>query len=342
MKVFVTGSTGLLGNNLIRLLVQEGHEVKALVRSMEKAKSLLGDLKVTFIKGDMNDVEKFAEELRDCDVLFHTAAFFRETFTGGDHWPKLEQINIKNTLRLFELAEHYDVSRIIHVSSNNTILKRKDGTPSDEKDVRKPEDALTLYGKSKILGDQAIAEFMKTQSIPIVTIMPGWMHGPYDAAPTSGGKFVLDFLNQRLPGNVPVGIDIVDARDVAQAMVSAVTLAANGDRYLICASHASLAKLTEEMARLTGIKAPRQKIPLPLAYTVGWLNDRLATLTKKEAAVSLNGVRELSESKRCTSAKAIQELNIAFRPLNQTLRDSINWYAVNRPDQVPKGFQVIQ
>jgi dihydroflavonol-4-reductase len=341
MKAFVTGGTGLLGNNLVRFLVEQGFDVKALVRSMDKGKSVLGDLKVTLVQGDMNDVESFAHELRECDVLFHTAAFFRETFSVGDHWPKLERINIKNTLRLFELAEQNQVGRIIHVSSSNTILKRTDGKPSDEQDVRKPEQALTLYGRSKIIGDQAIARFMQTHFIPIVTVMPGWMLGPNDAAPTSGGKFVLDFLNKRLPGNVPVGIDVVDVRDVAQAMVSAVTSANNGDRYLLSGRHVTLAELCEEMEGLTGIKAPRMKIPLPIAFAVGWLNDRMAAITKKETAVSLNGVRELSESKKCSSAKAIRELKVSFRPVSVTLRDSINWYAVNWPKHVPSGFRVV-
>ncbi|MBC7871114.1 MAG: NAD-dependent epimerase/dehydratase family protein, partial [Chitinophagaceae bacterium] len=43
MKAFVTGSTGLLGSNLVRLLVEQGHEVKALARSADKARRLLGD-----------------------------------------------------------------------------------------------------------------------------------------------------------------------------------------------------------------------------------------------------------------------------------------------------------
>jgi dihydroflavonol-4-reductase len=342
MKAFVTGGTGLLGNNLVRLLVKEGHEVKALVRSVEKANKLLDKNKVTFIQGDMNNVEAFAAELKECDILFHTAAFFRETFSVGDHWPMLEKINITNTLRLFELAQQNGVSRIIHVSSNNTILKRKDGTLSDERDVRKPEDALTLYGKSKIIGDQAIASFMKINSIPIVTIMPGWILGPNDAAPTSGGKFVLDFLNTRLPGNVPVGIDVVDGRDVALAMLSAATHTGSAERYLVCARHVRLSELSQEMEKVSGIKAPKLTIPLPIAYTVGWLNDQISRITKKEAAVSLNGVRELSESKQCSSSKAMRDLKISFRPLSETLKDSVNWYITHRPDLVPAGLKTLK
>jgi dihydroflavonol-4-reductase len=71
MKAFVTGSTGLLGNNLVRLLVEQGHQVKALARSREKADHLFADLNVTVVRGDMQDVSSFAPELEGCDVLFH-------------------------------------------------------------------------------------------------------------------------------------------------------------------------------------------------------------------------------------------------------------------------------
>ena len=78
MHAFVTGSTGLLGNNLVRQLVAQGHRVTGLIRSEAKARDLLGDLDVAFVRGDMRDVAGFADALRGCDALFHTAAYFRE------------------------------------------------------------------------------------------------------------------------------------------------------------------------------------------------------------------------------------------------------------------------
>ncbi len=86
-KAFVTGSTGLLGNNLVRLLVEQGYDVKALARSRPKAEHLFSDLPVTVVLGDMQDVNNFASELDGCDVLFHMAAFFRDYYQPGNHDP---------------------------------------------------------------------------------------------------------------------------------------------------------------------------------------------------------------------------------------------------------------
>ncbi|MDQ1913728.1 NAD-dependent epimerase/dehydratase family protein [Paenibacillus sp. GD4] len=111
MKAFVTGSTGLLGSNLVRLLAQEGCEVKGLARSASKAKMQLGDTDAQIITGDINDPDTFVSDLSGCDVLFHTAAYFRESFQSTkDHWPMLEETNINNTLNLFEMAVEKGVS----------------------------------------------------------------------------------------------------------------------------------------------------------------------------------------------------------------------------------------
>ncbi|MGH8572166.1 MAG: NmrA family NAD(P)-binding protein, partial [Gammaproteobacteria bacterium] len=56
MKAFVTGATGLLGNNLVRALRAEGHAVRALVRSETKAQRLLGDTGAELVRGDMENV----------------------------------------------------------------------------------------------------------------------------------------------------------------------------------------------------------------------------------------------------------------------------------------------
>lgn len=330
MLAFVTGATGLLGNNLVRLLVREGYKVKALARSADKAEKLLGDTGASIVVGDMNDVEAFAPELAGCDVLFHTAAYFREAFSAqGDHWPALERVNIAGTVRLFELARLYGVGKIIHTSSNATIARRPNGQLSGEDDMLPAERALTPYARSKVLGDRAIADFVKEHRFPVVTVLPAWMFGPGDAAPTSSGKFVLDFLNRRIPGTFDSGFDIVDARDVARAMVAAVTKGRASERYILSAAHVSMAHLCRALERATGIPAPKRKFPKPVMYAVAWISQQMASLTKGETNLTVDSVRVLTHKLRTDSGKARKELDIAFRPIEETLRDTAEWLRAN-------------
>ncbi len=94
MRAFVTGSTGLLGNNLVRILLNAGHEVWALARSKEKAQRELGDTAARVVLGDIRNVANFAYELRGIDAIFHTAAYFREYYNPGDHSNAIELTNV--------------------------------------------------------------------------------------------------------------------------------------------------------------------------------------------------------------------------------------------------------
>lgn len=121
MKAFVTGSTRLLGNNLVRQLLAEGHEVIGLTRSAEKSERMLGDTAATPVVGDIQDIEGFADHLNGCDVVFHTAAYFREYYSKGDHLAKLEAINVTATLDLMAASDARGVKTFVHTSSAGTI-----------------------------------------------------------------------------------------------------------------------------------------------------------------------------------------------------------------------------
>src|SRR5260370_30362102 len=116
-SVLVTGATGLLGNNLVRLLVSRGVHVKALVRSREKAEKQLAGLPVEIVLGEMTNVSGFANELRGVDLVFHTAAYFRDNYKGGKHWKQLFAANVLGTAHLFFEAYKAGVRRIAHPSS---------------------------------------------------------------------------------------------------------------------------------------------------------------------------------------------------------------------------------
>jgi dihydroflavonol-4-reductase len=327
MQAFVTGSTGLLGSNLVRELVDRGYGVKALVRSGDKAKHLLGDLpKVQFIQGDLRHIAAFAHELRGCDVLFHTAAYFRESYGLGDHWPQLKRLNIDATIELLEAAEKAGVRKAIYVSSSGCIGRNADGSPGNESTPPGPVTFSNLYFKSKLMAEEAVANFLQRHTLPVVLICPGAMLGPQDAAPTELGQFVLDYLQGKIPALLAGGMPSVDARDVAIAMVNAVGDGRSGERYLIGGRYASMADLMGTLATVSGVPAPKQKIPgvmmRVLAVFCGWMGR----LTGQKPAIPMEGVKIMLAALAYDSTKAQHELGAQFRPLEVTLRDMVAWY----------------
>jgi dihydroflavonol-4-reductase len=326
MKAFVTGGTGLLGNNLVKALADNGWQVKALARSREKAAKLLDTGRVEIVVGDMENVAGFADALAGCDVLFHTAAYFRDYFGPGDHWAKLEQINVKATIELLNEAERRGVGKTIYVSSSTVIGHKPDGTPGDETTPPDETAYQNLYAKSKVLAEEAVAGWLKAHKMPVVLILPSAIFGPGDAAPTSSGKLIVDFLKRKLPVIPPGGFSVVDVRDVAHAMLNAVEHGKSGERYIVSSADYSIKDILYLLSEITSIPAPRLQMPYTMALIYGWVAETRARLTGTESTASVNAIRTLNARRVVKSDKAQRELAFSVRPFADTLRDSVMWF----------------
>jgi hypothetical protein len=117
---FVTGATGLLGNNLVRALVARGVTVRALVRSRSKAEKQFPSLSMELVEGDINDPPSFARWLAGADIVFHTAAYFRDNYKGGRHWQQLYTTNVVGRARPLSAAYDAGVRRFVQTSSTGT------------------------------------------------------------------------------------------------------------------------------------------------------------------------------------------------------------------------------
>jgi dihydroflavonol-4-reductase len=330
MKAFVTGSTGLLGSNLVHLLLAQGFEVKALARSKQKAEQILGkNPHMEIVIGDMEDINGFAGELAGSDVLFHVAAYFREYYGPGDHWAKLKKINVDGTIHLLDEAEKHGLKKTVYVSSSAVIGGTANGTPGDESTP--PDEAIeeNLYAKSKVLAEQAIAEWSQTHQMPVVLILPTVILGPLDAAPTTMGQAVINLLNRKIPVVPPGGVEFVDARDVAQAMINAVEFGKAGERYIVSQGYHTMREFANLLEKASGVPAPRINVPFAVMLALVWLGERAAIMRGKPVEISVAGLRLMRRRREVTASKAIRDLGVNFRSLEDSLRDEAAWYRAN-------------
>lgn len=327
---FVTGGVGLLGSNLVRLLAGKGFSVRALVlpNEMDKVPIQLAGIPVDIISGDMRDVPAFAFALSGVDIVFHTAAFFRDYLKGGSHWDALYNINVAGTRSLLEAAYRAGIHRFVHASSI-AVLDGRGSAVIDETMLRDERRAEPYY-RSKILAEREILDFLEQhQDIGAAIVLPGWMHGPGDAAPTPAGQSVLDFLRGRIPGILPGAFPIVDARDVAEAMVLVALKGRRGERYLAAGRPITSADYMTLLAAISGIKMPARKIPRSALYAVAAVSECWARLTHRPVSLSLAAMRLLDrrlDQLQYDHSKSKKELGLEFRPLESTLRDEIAWF----------------
>jgi dihydroflavonol-4-reductase len=316
-----------LGSNLVRQLLAAGYEVKALARSRDKAAQILGDTRAEIIVGDMENVEGFAPHLAGVDVLFHTAAYFREYFTVGDHWATLEKINVRATIQVLNEAEQRGVKKAIYTSSSTVIGANPKGSASDESTPPDRHTEANLYAKSKVLAEAAVADFLKSHRLPVVLVLPTAMFGPGDAAPTRAGQIIQDFMRQELSIIPPGGFSVVDVRDVAQATINAVQRGKSGERYILNNRYYSLGEILSMLERVTGIPGPTRRVPYAGALMVAYLGELRARLTGAEPQITVSAVRILTQGGELSADKARRELGFATRPFEDTLRDEVAWYA---------------
>jgi dihydroflavonol-4-reductase len=329
MKTFVTGATGLLGNNLVQTLLDAGHEVKCLIRSRAKAARTFGSRPVKLVEGDMKNVEGFAAEMKGCDVVFHTAAYFREYYQPNSSDLEMRAINHEGTIKLLTQAQARGVRRVVYVSSSGVIGSKQAGKPGDENTP--PGDAVrwNRYFASKVETGKAIEEFEKHQSIEIIQILPGWMFGPGDRGPTGSGQLVLNYLKGKILAEIDGGSNSVDARDVATIMLRAAEGAKAGSRFLAGGHYVTFHEIMRDLEAVSGVPGPRIQLPYSVALGLSWVSFGFGLLTRREVMVTPETVRVMHARLKVDSSKAERELGASFRPFQDTLRDEVRWFREN-------------
>jgi dihydroflavonol-4-reductase len=326
MRAFVTGSTGLLGNNLVRILHQAGHEVWALARSKEKARRELGDTAAHIVVGDVRNLAEFANALRGVDVVFHTAAYFREYYSPGDHSDAVELTNVRGTMELAQTAHAMGVRKMIHTSSAGIIGLHPDGSPGDEQTPPWPGTMKNLYLKSKKKVEPLLREFSREKGFFIASALPSWMWGAHDVGPTPSGKLVFDAVAHKLPPMVPPGGSaVVDARDVAAGMLRIAEIGRSGEQYILSGGFAELADIIANLATLTGAKPPKRRIPFAAAVALATAAETWSQITGTTSPMSVEAIHLMNARLSVTSAKAEKELGVTFRPFAVTLADTVAW-----------------
>ncbi|OUL31408.1 hypothetical protein [Nostoc sp. 106C] len=118
---------------------------------------------------------------------------------------------------------------------------------------------------------------------------------------------------------------MVDARDVAQAMINAVERGKNGDRYITAGQYYTLENLFQTLERISGIPAPKLRIPYNLTVILAWFSDNYARLTRTKSVIPLEGIRIMHEKIQLDSAKAIKELEVRdFQKIKYTVYKNDN------------------
>jgi dihydroflavonol-4-reductase len=330
MKCFVTGASGFVGANLVHELVARGHSVKALLRPESDVRGLTGT-SFERVPGDLLDRKALERGMKNCDWCFHVAASYQ--LWMRDYAP-MYQANVEGTRNVLEAAGTAGCSRIVYTSTVGCVglPKQVNGTfaPTDETDIATEAQMTNHYKRSKFQAEQLALE-LAGKGLPIVIVNPTAPIGPRDVKPTPTGQVIVDFLNRKLPAYLDTGLNWVHVRDVAIGHILAAEKGRLGERYVL--GHAEANWTMQEMLlaleQITGIPAPRMRVPHWVALTAAHVDEFISGLTGKPPKAPLAGVRMAKYKMWFNPAKAIRELGLPQTPPKQALADAVEWFRVN-------------
>lgn len=171
MRVLVTGGTGFIGSHLVENLLKENHEVYCIVRKPTRLRFLEG-LNINIIKADLSDKESLKKIEWTFDYVFNLSGI-----TKASHPEEFFQSNYIGTKNLVEIVVERNsfLKRFVHISSLAAVGPCVNSNPVTEETKPSP---VSEYGKSKLMGEQAVLFFR--DKIPVTIIRPPAVYGPKD------------------------------------------------------------------------------------------------------------------------------------------------------------------
>lgn len=329
MNCFVTGGSGFIGANLIHELAARGHRVKALLRPNSDRRGLAG-AEYQVVEGDVLDKASLERGLNGCDWCFHVAASYHLWLR--DYAP-MYAANVEGTRNVLSAAGKAGCSRIVYTSTVGCIglPVEKDGqvTPTDETAFCSEAQMSNHYKRSKWQAEQVALELARQH--PIVIVNPSAPVGPRDVKPTPTGQVIVDFLKRKMPAFLDTGLNWVHVRDVAIGHILAAERGRVGERYILgnAEGNWTLQQALGVLQEITGIAAPKMRVPYGVAYAAAVVNEGISKITGRPPKAPLAGVRMAKYKMFFNPAKAIRELGLPQTPASAALSDAVTWFQQN-------------
>ena len=323
MITLVTGAAGFLGSHVARQLVARGESVRALLRPSSQ-KRAIADLPLEYATGDLRDPSSLDRALRGVRRVFHVAADYR---LWAREPAEIYESNVTGTKNLLEAAKRAGVEQFIYTSTVATIAVDRAQLPNESTDS-KLEEMVGHYKCSKWLAEKEALGAAK-KGLPVIVAMPTTPVGPGDWKPTPTGKIILDFLNGSMPGYVETGLNFVGVEECAAGHLLAAEKGKVGERYLLGAENLTLKQVLDTLAQITGLSAPRLKIPHGVALSVAYAETALSRLMGRKPQIPVEGVKIARHMMFVDCSRAQRELGFRPGPVAAALERAVRWYEAN-------------
>ena len=319
MKVLVTGATGFTGNHLARHLAAKGHEVFALARNPDRARTLGPGVSV--VRGDLLNRESLKAACDGIDVVYNIAALYRQAGLPKETY---RDVNARAVGWLIEAAAAGGVKRVVHCSTvgvHGDVQK----PPANEDAPLRPGD---VYQWTKLEGESVAREAAGRTRIELAIARPSGIYGPGDRRllklfrGVARGRFVM--LGK---GDIFYHLTYID--DLCEGFrLCGEAPGAAGRTYILAGGEVTtLKELVARIARIAGVDPPKRTLPVWPVWVAGALCEAACAPLKIEPPLYRRRVDFFTKSRAFDISRARAE--IGFAPavgLDEGITRTLAWY----------------
>lgn len=316
---FLTGGSGFVGGALLRRLVEDGREVRALARSAEAATTVeAGGARP--VLGSVFDHDALLEGMRGCETVFHVAGV--NAMCGRDPAP-MTRTNVDGSAAVVRAAGGAGVARVVFTSSAATI-----GEPAGvvgREDTPHRGRFLSAYERSKFLAEERVLALGVDLGVDVVSVNPSSVQGP---GRTGGSaRLLVGLVDARLPLVVDTFLSIVDVDDCTQGHLLAEQRGGRGERYVLNGASLTTRRAIALARSVAGRPAHVLRLPRTAGSAAGTIAGWASRLARRELALCPDLVRTLLHGHRYDGSRATRELGLTYRPIEETVARTLTWYA---------------
>ncbi|MDO8845435.1 NAD-dependent epimerase/dehydratase family protein [Methylicorpusculum sp.] len=317
----VTGATGHLGANLVRRLLEEGEQVRVMMRA-ERDNGALDGLNVERVFADLRDGEAVSNALRGCARVYHCAALVSTIEGNAVHKREIFETNVKGTIHILQAAERHGIDKVV-VSGSLSATGYEPDRSSHEDMPFYPFDRHLPYGFTKHLTEH---ECLKAHAngLNVVVATSCAIIGPHDYVPSRMGRVLIDYAHGNLRAYIPGGFEFVSSRDIAEGHLLAMRQGRSGQKYIFSTSYASVDDLMEMFREVTGRPLPGLKLSPYLMAMLAQVADKTwyKVFPNLPRRFTPGAVRLLQMRRRAGHEKAKQELGYQPTQLSQAVQEA--------------------
>ncbi len=261
-SVFVTGSAGHVGANLVRRLVNDGVRVRVLLRHEDNNEGL-ENLEVERVYGDIRDLDATRQALAGCQGVYHVAAMISTIEGNRAYRRQVYECNVLGTRNVLQAAREANAGRVVVTGSFSAVGYDLDNpsAPSDETMQFYPMERTMPYERSKALVEhECWRAAAMGQDVIVATCCA--VVGGEDYFPSRLGRTLCDYTNGKLHAYVDGGFEFVAARDIVEGHVLCMRNGRTGEKYIFSSEYKTISEIIDLYEEVTGIPRPRRRIPV--------------------------------------------------------------------------------